>query len=351
MSTIRDVARLAGVSISTVSLALNNPDRVRVETKSKITEAARAVGYIANPIAQSLKRGRSRLIGMVVADITNPFFGDLLLEIERCAMAADYLVVVSDTTGREANEKAILSHLSNQLVSGVILQPCGHYLGNASHIAELDMPCVLFDHKLSEIESDFVGTDNVLASAMLTEHMIRLGHTRIGYIGGTKGLFTAEKREEGYCQTMQASGLPIDPAHVLDGRYSGDGGYEATMRLMTLGKNRPTALLCASNVMALGALHACNDLTIACPEDVSIAGIDDVPWSSVIRPRITMAVQPVAEMARVAIRRLMDRIAAPDPAAIPFKDIILAPHLVIGQSTRAIASGAVVRALSQAERP
>ena len=122
MSTIRDVARLAGVSISTVSLTLRSPDRLSKETKRKVAEAARAVSYTANPIAQSLKRGRSRLIGMVVTDITNPFFGNLLVEIERCAMAADYLVVVSDTAGREANEKAILSHLSGQLVSGVILQ-------------------------------------------------------------------------------------------------------------------------------------------------------------------------------------------------------------------------------------
>ena len=338
MSTIRDVGRLAGVSISTVSLTLNHPDRVSVETKRKVAEAARAVGYTANPIAQSLKRGRSRLIGMVVTDITNPFFGNLLQEIERCAMEADYLVIVSDTAGREANEKAILNHLSSQLVAGIILQPCGHYLGTADHIAALDMPCVLFDHKLTEIESDFVGTDNVLACAMLTEHLIRLGHTRIGYIGGTTGLFTAEKRKQGFCDTMEASGLKVNQSLMLDGGYNGQLGYEAAMRLMTHRADRPTALLAASNVMALGVLQACNDLAIACPEEVSIAGIDDVPWSSVIRPRITMAVQPVADMARVASRMLMDRIATADPQAIPFRDVILAPRLVIGQSTRALSA-------------
>jgi LacI family transcriptional regulator len=335
MPTIRDVARIAGVSISTVSLTLNHPDRVSVETKRKVVEAARAVRYTANPIAQSLKRGRSRLIAMVVTDITNPFFGNLLQEIERCAMEADHLVVVSDTTGLEMNEKAILNHLSGQLVSGVILQPCGHYLGSADHIASLDMPCVLFDHKLTEIESDFVGTDNVLASAMLTEHLIRLGHTRIGYIGGTAGLYTAERRRQGFLDSMKASGLTVNEALVVDGRYSGARGYEAAMRLMTLGTDRPTALLVASNVMALGALQACNDLAIACPEEVSIAGIDDVPWSSVIRPRLTMAVQPVEEMARVASGMLMARIAAADPHSIPVKDVILTPRLVIGQSTRA----------------
>ena len=190
MSTIRDVARIAGVSISTVSLTLNDPDRVSAETKRKVADAAREVGHTANPIAQSLKRGKSRLIGMVVADITNPFFGQLLLEVERCAMEVDYLVIVSDTGGREASEKAFLAHLSGLLVSGIILSPCGLYHGPADHIAKLNMPFVLFDHKLNEVQSDFVGTDNILASAMLTEHLIRLGHTRIGCIGGNAGLYT-----------------------------------------------------------------------------------------------------------------------------------------------------------------
>lgn len=337
MPTIRDVARLAGVSISTVSLTLNHPDRVSPDTRRKVADAARNTGYSANPIAQSLKRGRSQLIGMVVSDITNPFFGKLLLEVERCAMQSDYLVVVCDTAGSETNEKAILNHLRGQLVSGIILSPCGQYKETAGHITGLNMPFVLFDHKLTEVQSDFVGTDNILASAMLTEHLIRLGHARIGYIGGTAGLYTAEKRRQGFVDTMQASGLLADDALMIDGRYTGEHGYEAAMRLLTLGANRPTAILAASNVMALGALQACNDLSIACPDEVSLAGIDDVPWSAVIRPRITMAVQPVEDMARVATRMLMTRIAAADPAMIPFKDVILAPKLVIGESTRAVA--------------
>lgn len=338
MSTIRDVARLAGVSISTVSLTLNAPDRVSTETRRKVADAARIVGYTANPIAQSLKRGRSRLIGMVVSDITNPFFGKLLREIERCAMEADYLVIVCDTAGEIAYERTILAHLSGQMVAGVILSPCGDQAAGTDHISALTMPCVLFDQKLRDVQGDFVGTDNVLASAMLTEHLIRLGHRRIAYIGGTTGLYTAEHRRRGFVETMQASGLIVDPDLMLDGRYNGEQGYEAAMRLMTRSTGRPTAILAASNVMALGALQACNDLSISCPDEVSLAGIDDVPWSAVIRPRITMAVQPVEEMARIASRILMDRIAAPDPASIPFRDVVLSPRLVIGESTRVLAA-------------
>lgn len=333
MATIRDVARLAGVSISTVSLTLSAPERVSDETRRKVADAAAQVGYSANPIAQSLKRGRSRLIGMVVSDITNPFFGNLLLEIESCAMADNYLVVVSDTASSPANEAMILNHLSGQRVAGMILSPCGLYADDAAHIKRLSMPLVLFDHKVDGVQSDYVGTDNVLASAMLTEHLIRLGHSRIAYIGGTTGLYTAVGRLRGYVQTMQASGLTVDPSLVVDGRYSGQFGYEAAMRLMTR-PDRPTAVLAASNVMALGALQALNDLSIACPDEVSLAGIDDVPWSAVIRPRITMAIQPVEELARSAITMLMRRIGATDQAAIPQMDVILAPRLKIGESTR-----------------
>lgn len=335
MATIRDVARLAGVSISTVSLALNAPDRVSVETRRRVTEAAAEVGFSANPIAQSLKRGRSRLIGMVVADITNPFFGRLLREIETRAMEAGYLVVVSDTSSRAETERSILQHLASQRVAGVILSPHALDGANLDVIRALPMPVVLFDHRIDGVAADYVGTDNVLAAAMLTEHLIRLGHREIAWIGGTAGLFTAEKRREGFETTMRAHGIAPETALMLDGRYDGQGGYDAAMQLLTRAQKRPSAILAASNVMAIGALQALNDLGIGCPDEVSLAGIDDVPWSAVIRPRITCAVQPVDDMARAACRMLMDRIGSADEEARPPRDAVFPPRLVVGDSTAA----------------
>lgn len=333
MATIRDVAGLAGVSISTVSLALNAPDRVSAETRARVEEAARQVGFSANPIAQSLKRGRSRLIGMVVADITNPFFGRLLREVERCATEAGYMVVVNDTNASEANERAILQHLAGQRVAGMILSPHSAGRDFTAMISALPMPFVLFDHRLEGVDSDYVGTDNVLAAAMLTEHLVRLGHRRIAWIGGTSGLYTAVMRQRGYEQTLQAHGIAVDPALIVDGRYDWQGGYDAAMRLLTRAEGRPTAIIAASNVMAVGALQACNDLSVACPADVSLAGIDDLPWSAVIRPRITAAVQPVDRMAEAACRMLMERIAAPPGAVIAARDMVFPPRFQMGEST------------------
>ena len=331
MATIRDVAKLAGVSISTVSLALNETGPVSLETYRKIWAAAKEVGYAPNPMAQALKSGVTRMIGMVVGDISNPFFGRLLREVERIAIANRHLVIVSDSDGNPEHERAIMDHLSNQRVAGLILSPLGRDEAYVQHIRELRMPLVLIDQKLEGIEADFVASDNVLASAMLTEHIIRLGHTRIAHIAGISGLWTAERRKQGFYETMRAAGIEPDESLVVDGQYKGEAGYEQAMRLLTRA-DRPTAIVAANNVMALGALQAINDLGFRCPEDISLTSIDDVPWGNVIRPRITMVVQRIDEMARIAAEWLFERIDARGGRIIPPREQILIPKLVVGQS-------------------
>jgi len=331
MATIRDVAKLAGVSISTVSLALNETGPVRGETYQRIWQAAQDVGYVANPVAQSLKSGRNRLIGMVVGNISNPFFGRILQEVERYALDKNHLVIVSESGTDTAREMAILDHLAGQRVAGVILSPHGRGPDYVAHIKRLKMPILLLDHKVEGIEADFVGSDNRLASAMLTEHLIRWGHTRIAHISGIPGLWTAEERKAGFLDTMQAAGIPVDESLVVSGDYEGDMAYAQAMRLLTRA-DRPTAILAANNVTALGALQAINDLGFKCPEDISLTSIDDVPWSNVITPRITMAVQSVPEIARISSEWLLERIHSRDGRAIPPREHILAPRLVVGQS-------------------
>lgn len=331
MATIRDVAKLAGVSISTVSLALNETGPVSLETYQKIWAAAKEVGYAPNPHAQSLKSGRSRMIGMVVGDISNPFFGRLLRVVERVSLDKSHLVVVSDSGGVSRHERAILEHLSNQRVAGVILSPLGHDPAFSDYLRDLRMPVVLIDQKLEGFDADFVASDNVLASAMLTEHVIRFGHRRIAHIAGIDGLWTAERRKDGFRTTMRAAGIEPDESLIVDGNYDGEGAYAQAMRLLTRSE-RPTAIVAANNVMALGALQAMNDLGFRCPEDISLTSIDDVPWGNVIKPRITMVVQDVDEMARIASEWLFERINARDGLAIAPREAILIPKLVVGQS-------------------
>lgn len=331
MATIRDVARAAGVSISTVSLALNDSGRVGPETYRRIWAAAEALGYAPNPLAQSLKSGRTRLIGMILGDVSNPFFGRLLKEVERAALENGHLVVVSDSGADPTRERAILAHLSGQRVAGIMLSPHGHAADYVEAIKGLSVPLVLVDHKVEGVVADFVGSDNGLASAMLTEHIIRFGHRRIAFIGGRAGLWTAEHRKAGFLATMEAANIAVDESLVVDGEYEGERAYEQAMRLLTRA-DRPTAIIAANNVMALGALQAMNDLGFRCPDDVSLTSIDDVPWGNVIQPRITMVVQPIIDMARCATEFLLERINARGGVPIPPRDRILIPRLVVGQS-------------------
>ena len=333
MATIRDVARMAGVSISTVSLAFSGSGPVHRDTRQRIWDAAKAVGYAPNPLAQSLKSGRTRLIGMVVGDISNPFFGRLLKEVERLALEKDYLVIVSDSGTRPEHERAILDAMSGQRVAGAILSTHGSSPDHIAYLRSLKMPLVLVDHKVEGVDADFVASDNVLASAMLTEHVIRYGHRRIAHIAGYAGLWTAERRKDGFRNTMKAAGIEVDESLVVDGHYDGEHAYVQAMRLLTRA-DRPTAIIAANNVMALGALQAMIDLGFDCPRDVSLTSIDDEPWGNVIQPRITKAVQPVDQMPRDATEFLMER-SNDRGASMPPRDHILLPKLVVGQSCAA----------------
>ena len=265
MATIRDIARMAGVSVSTVSLSFSSPNRVSPETLAKIRKAAAKIGYVVDPVARSLAGGRSRLIGMVVADISNPFFGSLLKEVERCATAAGYLVILSDSGDDVDRERQILEHMSGQRVAGIVLSPCSYGADYVRSFATLKMPVVLFDQKVDGLEHDFVGTDNRLASAMLTRHLLQFGHRHIGLVAGTTGLFTSTERTRGFVETLEGAGIEVDHTLIVDGEYEGDTAYTAAMRILTR-SDRPTAIVAANNVMALATLQATYDLGFRCPE-------------------------------------------------------------------------------------
>lgn len=333
MATIRDVAQLAGVSISTVSLTFGDRNRVGDETARRVWEAARQLGYRPNPLAQNLKRGHSRMIALVVGDIGNPFFARLLKTVERRVITAGYYILVSDTEADPQRELEVLDQLVAQRIAGIVLVPHGNGPDYAARIAGYGTPIVTLDQKIADTGLDFVGSDTRLASTMLTEHLVRLGHVRIAHICGPPRLWTARERIEGFRATLRASGIEPDESLIVDGRYLDVAAYEQTMRLMTR-PDRPTAIVAANNVMALGALQAIQELGFSCPNDVSLATIDDVPWSAVIRPPLTMVLQDVEQIGLLATEYLLERMASREYAAgLPARESILTPRLRIGGST------------------
>ncbi len=332
MATIKDVAQSAGVSISTVSLTFANPERVSPDTAQRIWKAADLLGYRPNPLAQSLKRGRSRMIGVLVGDISSPFFGRLLKSVEKRALERGYLMIVADTDGDPARELELLDQFTAQRIAGLMISPHGSSAAYGRRLAGFKTPIVMVDHRFRGADLDYVASDTRMAARMLTDHLINLGHRRIAQITGPVQLYTAAERVEGYREAMQAAGLQVDEGLLVDGRYRDTESYAQTMRLMTR-RDKPTAILAASNMMALGALQAIQELGYSCPQDVSLATIDDIPWSAVIQPKLTMVLQDIEQIAQISADYLLDRVEATSPIPIAPRESVLVPRLSIGNST------------------
>lgn len=335
MATIRDVAKLAEVSVSTVSLAFSNPGRVSARTLERIRSAATEVGYVADPLAQSLARGRSRMIGFVVGNVGNPFFGDIRRELETYALEHQHFVLITDSSGKTDRERDLIEHLIGLKIAGLALAPSSFGPDYVEFIRSIKVPMVCFDQKVAGIERDFVGSDNFLAGAMLTEHLLQLGHRRIAFIAGPQHMHTAAERYRGFVETMASAGVEVNPNYVVDGQFTRSAGYEAAMRLL-IQPERPTAILGANNAVALAALQAMQELGFNCPDDISLAMIDNVQWSSVITPRITMVVQDTLQLGNIIARRLLHRITNAEAIHEPAQDFVLAPKFVPGNSCRKI---------------
>lgn len=329
MGTIRDVAAHAGVSISTVSLALAGTNRVSKETRAKVIAAAQAVDYVPNTLAPSLRNGVTRHIGLITGDLTNPFASTMLHAIEPHATAANYTIVVMNSDRNQDRELAALNLLKSQRVAGVLMNSMAYDSEHIRKIERISMPIVLLDQRISQ-KFDFVGVDNELSSRMLTEYLLRLGHKRIAFIGGRPGLWTADLRLKGFLDTLRQHGLQADPSLCLAGDYRAQSAYQITVDLLSHG-TPPTAILAANNVMALGALEAILALGFRCPQDISLAGIDDVPWGTLVKPRLTMVTQPIEELASIATDWLFKLIANAGLPHTP-QSLELPPRLVIGES-------------------
>ncbi len=335
MTTIRDVAKAAGVSVAAVSSALNSSGRLSKETRRRIEAAIEAVGYAPNMAARSLRTGSTKLIGMVVGNITNPFSANLVRTVEREAITHGFSVIVANADGVDDRVPAILDRLRGNNVAGMILAPMGSgkELIRRVHAPQFP-PVVTIDHKAAGLDRDFIGMDNRNAIRMIVDYLMRLGHRRIALITGRIGRWTADERYEGFLEAMTDAGLDVDPALVHRSGYEGESAYAATAALLTR-RDRPSAIIAANNVTALGALQSCIDLGFHCPRDISLAGVDDVPWSGLVRPRVTVVVQPTEEMALLAIRWLLERIAAPS-GIIPSREKLFVPNFIVGESCRDI---------------
>jgi LacI family transcriptional regulator len=322
-----DVARLAGVSVATVSHVLNGTRPVRPRTREQVLSAVRRSNYTPNTVARSLATARTTTIGLALSAISNPYFGDLLRSVEDAATAAGYTLLLADPREEPDYELTVVRRLQHRRVDGLILAPSAEPHAALEFLSDHRVPTVLVD-RLIQAELDQVGSENVEPIAGLVGHLSDRGHRRIALVAGHRGLATTLERREGYRLGLDRAGLPELPELLVDGNSETEAARRAVHRLLALAQ-RPTAIITGNNSMTIGAMAALREAGVAVPGGMALVGFDDFPWASLFSPGLTAVAQPFAEMGRRAVELLLARMSDPDA---PTTTVRLPPTFVHRES-------------------
>lgn len=307
-ATIEDVAKLAGVSIATVSRALRSPEKVAESTRKKVTAAIARTGYTANAMAQNLRMQRSKMVLVLASSIADPNFAGILTGLEKAANDRGYGVLIGNTEGTTGLEQNYLRFLSTGMADGLVLLT-GHIpvAGEPKTPLTTLPPIVATERPVNTSEISYVGVDDVAASKMATEYLISLGHRRITFISGGRADIRSDLRHEGYCQ-----GLKESPEALRDWRVEGDGTSEsgrAAVERLFIKDDLPTAFYCFNDNTAIGVISALQLRGYRVPEDFSVLGFDDIPFASNFSPALTTIRQPRHHIGEKAMNILLDRLA------------------------------------------
>lgn len=323
----RDIAREADVSQSTVSRVLNNSPRISEATAMRVLSAAERLGYSPNAAARTLTTGRSKLIGLVVSNITNAFYPEVIEAVVATATKHDYNVVLCNTQEDGDLQMSSLELLIEHQVDGAILTSSLLDSQPLLDKVRLDhIPLVMVNRTVPNLAADGVRLDNEGAGRIIAAHLAELGHTRLGYLGGLESTSTNAARRKGFTSQLAELGIAPPDDAILNGTFTKASGY-ALAREIIARHPRPTALFCADDEIALGAMDAILDAGLSIPGDIAIVGVDDVPAASLRPISLTTVRQPATEMGRQATRLLLDRIhSGPVDDHV---EIVLRPRLIV----------------------
>jgi LacI family transcriptional regulator len=323
-STIKDVAREAGVSIAAVSYAINGSGTLSDEARDRIRLVAKRLGYHANKSAQTVRTGRSTTLGLLVPDLNNPYYPALAQSVERAARQAGYTVLLIDTAGDASEEVPGIRLLESQGVAGAIWFQTATTAERPP--TAFSMPVVVIG--TPGLEFDNVATKDFEGGGLIASHLLAMGHRRFGLLPAANVAVSKDGRREGF---LNAVGRAGEVVWELKSPFSIDLPASIVERLT---QRDVTAVMCGNDLIAIGVIRAARQLGMSVPGDLSVVGFDDIPWASIVDPPLTTVRQPVAEMAAVAITLLLDRIAEPDRAVRHFRVDV---ELVIRQSVRNLA--------------
>lgn len=303
-TTIKDVAKRAGVSISTVSRVLNGLDRVNDDTKEKILRVIEELNFTPNNIAASLVTKKTKMIGIVVPEIINSFYSAVIHGVEEYAKANGYNTLIFSLNNDPQQELDMCNGVVSMIVDGLITLPITKDL---SIYDTFDCPIVLVDRYLPGYNKPSVVIDNFGGTYLLTQHLIEKGHRKIGLINGPKTFNVGQEREAGYLQALRDNGIIPEARYQYEGEWYESTGQQGTRYFVGL-SDPPTALLCTNNLICMGAIQELYDTQKKIGEDISIVGFDDNVLAKFVSPKVTVIDRPTVEMGRESAKILLDLI-------------------------------------------
>ncbi len=329
MTSIKDVALAAQVSTATVSRVLSNKPHVRVEIRERVMAAVERLKYRPNRVARSLRNKQSSTIGLIVADIRNPFFTSVSRAVEDYAYARDMSVFLCNSDENTRKETLYLDLLRDEHVAGIIIAPTAHTAAAFSQEIPLGIPVVVIDRRVNSGEVDSVVIDNEDGAFQLTSHLLDDGYRRIG------GIFSADistglERHAGFVKAHAERGLTVDPDLVCFSENREIAGYEASVKFLGMA-DPPDMIFAANGVISTGVYRFFHDRKIRIPEDMGFAGFDETFWSDLVSPAMTILMQPTYEIGKTATELLLNRIAEPERAP---RSIVLRGKLIVRDSCR-----------------
>ena len=330
MSNMKQIADLAGVSLGTVSHVLNDSARVREPLRKRVLEAVEALGYQPSQLARGLRRDKTNMLGMVIPDVTNPFFPAVVRGAEDVAFANGYRLVLCNTDNDHQKELAHLNELRTYLPSGLIVIPSSFsdLTVQAERYRRAGTAVVCIDRLPKRWNGDSVTVANEQGAYAATRHLIQIGHERLAAITGPLHLTNARQRLEGFRRALHESKLTVAPEYVHETTFDRAGGYSKGRLILKL-LPRPTAIFAGNDMIALGVIQAIRELGLNCPEDVSVMGFDDLDFAELISPSLSSVSQSGYQLGATAAHILMDRLKGDDGSP---KHFVLETQLKIRDS-------------------
>lgn len=322
-----DVAKLANVSPATVSRVLRQPDLVSKDTKQKVMDVIKELNYKPDMSASQLRTGKTKIILVIVPDITSPFFSKVLRGIEHTAAENGYQVILGDTENDIEREKEYIDLLYRKQADGALLLTARMNKDSLENLSK-NFPIVLACEYIENLNIPTVSIDNVSSARKATEHLIQLGHTKIAHITGPMNIILGKDRLKGFQQAMTHHNLKINPAYIQEGDYGIDSGYDQMVKLLSL-NNLPEAVFVFNDEMALGAIKAIQDHGLVVPDDIAIVGFDNLKIASIFSPLMTTIDQPKYKIGQKATDLLVTLMQG---GTIEKKKFVLKDELIVRES-------------------